>query len=209
MNRKKRRRRRWLLVFLVLGIVGAALFYNLRFAPFLQEAAKTRVINLASDRINSAINDQIEQGTVDYSRIVCLEKDTQGRITALQTNMAEVNQLKTQTTALLSRELLEMDTDSLSIPLGSLLAPEFFAGAGPKIPIQIVSLSTTDADFFSEFTSAGINQTQQRIMLRIAICLTILTPVGQEPVEVASELVVAQTIIVGQVPESYIQLGET
>ena len=141
--------------------------------------------------------------------MVCLEKDAYGAITAVQTNMAEVNQLKTQTLALLSRELLEMDTDQLSIPLGSVLMPEFFAGSGPRIPIQVVSLSTTDADFFSEFTEAGINQTQQRIILYVSINICVQTPAGSETVTVSSELVVAQTIIVGAVPESYIQLGGT
>ena len=209
MNRKRRIRRKLLLLALMLLLLAAALVVRLQIAPFIREAARTRVINIASDRINDTINEQIVSGCVDYGSIVCLEKDAYGAITAVQTNMAEVNQLKTQTLALLSRELLEMDTDQLSIPLGSVLMPEFFAGSGPKIPIQVVSLSTTDADFFSEFTEAGINQTQQRIILYVSINICVQTPAGSETVTVSSELVVAQTIIVGAVPESYIQLGGT
>lgn len=207
MNRRRRVRRRLLLILLMLIVLAAALFVQLRFAPFVREAARTRVINVASDRINDTINEQIAEGCVDYSNIICLEKDARGAITAVRTNMAEVNQLKTETLALLSRELLEMDTEQLYIPLGSVLMPEFFAGSGPKIPIQVVSLSTTDADFFSEFSSAGINQTQQRILMKVSINICIQTPAGSESVDVSSELVVAQTIIVGAVPDSYIQLG--
>lgn len=207
MNRRRRVRRRLLLILLMLIVLAAALFVQLRFAPFVREAARTRVINVASDRINDTINEQIAEGCVDYSNIICLEKDARGAITAVRTNMAEVNQLKTETLALLSRELLEMDTEQLCIPLGSVLMPEFFAGSGPKIPIQVVSLSTTDADFFSEFSSAGINQTQQRILMKVSINICVQTPAGRESVDVSSELVVAQTIIVGAVPDSYIQLG--
>ena len=207
MNRRRRVRRRLLLILLMLIVLAAALFVQLRFAPFVREAARTRVINVASDRINDTINEQIAEGCVDYSNIICLEKDARGAITAVRTNMAEVNQLKTETLALLSRELLEMDTEQLYIPLGSVLMPEFFAGSGPKIPIQVVSLSTTDADFFSEFSSAGINQTQQRILMKVSINICVQTPAGSESVDVSSELVVAQTIIVGAVPDSYIQLG--
>lgn len=207
MNRRRRVRRRLLLILLMLIVLAAALFVQLRFAPFVREAARTRVINVASDRINDTISEQIAEGCVDYSNIICLEKDARGAITAVRTNMAEVNQLKTETLALLSRELLEMDTEQLYIPLGSVLMPEFFAGSGPKIPIQVVSLSTTDADFFSEFSSAGINQTQQRILMKVSINICVQTPAGSESVDVSSELVVAQTIIVGAVPDSYIQLG--
>ena len=207
MNRRRRVRRRLLLILLMLLVLAAALFVQLLFAPFVREAARTRVINVASDRINDTINEQIAEDCVDYSNIICLEKDARGAITAVRTNMAEVNQLKTETLALLSRELLEMDTEQLYIPLGSVLMPEFFAGSGPKIPIQVVSLSTTDADFFSEFSSAGINQTQQRILMKVSINICVQTPAGSESVDVSSELVVAQTIIVGAVPDSYIQLG--
>ena len=121
MNRRRRVRRRLLLILLMLIVLAAALFVQLRFAPFVREAARTRVINVASDRINDTINEQIAVGCVDYSNIICLEKDARGAITAVRTNMAEVNQLKTETLALLSRELLEMDTEQLYIPLGSVL----------------------------------------------------------------------------------------
>lgn len=207
MNRKKRIRRRVVLLGMMAAVLAAVLLVRFRFAPFIREAARTRVINLASDRINDKINEQIAGGSVDYGNIIILEKDAAGAVTAVRTNMAEVNQLKTETLALLSQELLEMDTEQLSIPLGSILLPELFAGTGPRLPIRVVSLSTTDADFFSEFTAAGINQTQQRILLRVTINICVQTPTGSETVEVSSELVVAQTIIVGAVPESYIRLG--
>lgn len=188
-------------------IIGAAFLVRCRYMPFLLEAARTRVVNTASDHITAAVNGQIASGLIHYENIICLEKNTNGEITALRMNMAEVNRLKTVTVDLLSQELMEMDTEELSIPIGSILMPEFFAGKGPGLPIRVVSLSTADAEFFSEFTSAGINQTLQRILLELRINLTVLTPVGTESVEVASTVVVAETVIVGSVPQSYFQIG--
>lgn len=188
-------------------IIGAAFLVRCRYMPFLLEAARTRVVNTASDHITAAVNGQIASGLIHYENIICLEKNTNGEITALRTNMAEVNRLKTVTVDLLSQELMEMDTEELSIPIGSILMPEFFAGKGPGLPIRVVSLSTADAEFFSEFTSAGINQTLQRILLKLRINLSVLTPVGTESVEVASTVVVAETVIVGSVPQSYFQIG--
>lgn len=208
MKRRKRNRRRFRLIVFLLLFTGALVLLRFRYMPFLREAARTRVINVASDRINDAINAQIASGSIDYSRVVCLEKNTNGEITALRTNMAEINQLKAETLALLSEQLMEMDTEELKIPIGSILMPELLAGKGPGLPVRVVSLSTTDADFYSEFTSAGINQTHQRILLEIKICMSVLTPAGTESVDVASVIVVAETVIVGSVPDSYFQLGQ-
>ena len=208
MNRKKRNRRRLALVLFLLLLLGAALSLRYRYLPFLQEAARTRVINAASDRINDAINAQIESGAVNYENIVCLEKNTRGEVTAVRTNMAQVNRLKAETLALLSEQLLELDTEELSIPLGSIVMPGFFAGKGLRIPVRVTALSTTDADFYSEFSSAGINQTLQRILLEVKICMSVQTPMGTERADVASQIVVAETIIVGSVPQSYFQLGQ-
>lgn len=207
MNRKKRTGRRMRLLLALALIIGAAFLVRCRYMPFLLEAARTRVVNTASDHITAAVNGQIASGLIHYENIICLEKNTNGEITALRTNMAEVNRLKTVTVDLLSQELMEMDTEELSIPIGSILMPEFFAGKGPRLPIRVVSLSTADAEFFSEFTSAGINQTLQRILLELRINLSVLTPVGTESVEVASTVVVAETVIVGSVPQSYFQIG--
>lgn len=208
MNRKKRNRRRLALVLFPLLLLGAALSLRYRYLPFLQEAARTRVINAASDRINDAINAQIESGAVNYENIVCLEKNTRGEVTAVRTNMAQVNRLKAETLALLSEQLLELDTEELSIPLGSIVMPGLFAGKGLRIPVRVTALSTTDADFYSEFSSAGINQTLQRILLEVKICMSVQTPMGTERADVASQIVVAETIIVGSVPQSYFQLGQ-
>ena len=207
MNRKKRNRRRFLLIALCALVLAAALTVRFRYVPFLREAARTRVVNVASDRINDAINAQISSGAVDYSRIIYLEKDVNGNITALRTNMAEVNRLKTLTLELLCGDLLEMDTEELCIPLGSILMPSFFAGKGPGLPIRIIALGTSDADFYSEFSAAGINQTLQRILLEIRLCMSIQTAAGIERVDVSTQIVVAETVIVGKVPETYFELG--
>ena len=94
MNRRKRNRSRFRLIVFLLLFTGVLALLRFRYMPFLREAARTRVINVASDRINDAIYAQIASGSIDYSRVVCLEKNTNGEITALRTNMAEINQLK-------------------------------------------------------------------------------------------------------------------
>lgn len=208
MNRKKRVRRRWLLVLLLCVFIASVLLVHFRYSPFVREAAKTRVVNAVSAAINEAVNEQIANGSVNYENMVLLEKNAEGGITAVRTNMAEANRLKTETMSLLGRRILDMDTSELSVPLGNVFLPEFFTGQGPRIPVKIIALTTSDAGFSTRFSAAGINQTLQQTTLTVSVSLTLLTPVGTESAVVSSDIVVAETTIVGTVPNTYLQLDE-
>jgi len=203
---RRRRIRRWLLV----GILGMVMFalgmLQLRLSPLLRELATARVENRASYIINEAIEEQLENGDIDYDNIVFLEKDAHGGITALKTNMAEINRLKTQVLSIVDTMLLDLDVNEIGLPLGNLIVPELFSGMGPKLPVKVLSISNSDAEFRNVFSGAGINQTAHQIMMDVCIAMTVLTPAGTKSVEVVSSVLVAQTIIVGQVPGSYMNV---
>lgn len=207
MRWKRRTRRRFLLVWLLLVTAALLLFLRLSVAPVVQELAKARVANRASYVINEAIEEQLENGQIDYDNIVFLEKDVNGNITALKTNIAEINRLKTQILSVVDTMLLDLDINEVGLPLGSLILPELFSGTGPKLPVKVMSISSSDADFRNIFAEAGINQTSHQIMMDVYITMTILTPVGAESVEATSAVVVAETVIVGNVPQSYVNVG--
>ena len=207
MRWKRRARRRFLLVWLLLVTAALLLFLRLSVAPVVQELAKARVANRASYVINEAIEEQLENGHIDYDNIVFLEKDVNGNITALKTNIAEINRLKTQILSVVDTMLLDLDINEVGLPLGSLILPELFSGTGPKLPVKVMSISSSDADFRNLFAEAGINQTSHQIMMDVHITMTILTPVGAESVEATSAVVVAETVIVGNVPQSYVNVG--
>lgn len=208
MNRRRRNRRRALLIVCLLLLVGFALFLRLYIAPLVQELAKAIVSNRASYIINEAIEEQLRSEDIDYDRIVSLEKDVNGNITALRTNINEINRLKTQTLSVIDTMLLDLDVNEVGLPLGSLILPELFSGSGPKLPVRVMSISTSDAAFHNEFSEAGINQTSHQITMDVAITMTILTPVGTESVTAVSTVVVAETVIVGGVPNSYVHVDQ-
>jgi len=196
-------------VFLLLVLlVGVGIYLHIVVAPLLQELAKARVENRASYIINEAIDEQLRNGEIDYDNIIFLEKDINGTITALKTNIAEVNRLKTQILSIVDTMLLDLDVNEIGLPLGSLILPELFSGTGPKLPVKVLSISNSDAEYRNVFSSAGINQTSHQIMMDVVIDMTILTPVGAETVEAVSSVVVAETVIVGTVPQSYVSVGE-
>ena len=206
MHRRKRRWRLYLFLIVVLGI-WAFVGLRSRLWPVVRSLARTQVTNRASDLINDAILEQIMEGQIQYDRIVYFEKDLNGRITALKTNMAEVNRLKTETLNIINDEIMAEDTDHLGVALGSLILPEFFSGQGPSIPVRILAIRNSDANFQSEFTEAGINQTLQKLRMDVIVDVTILVLGQTETFTVSSQMVVAETIIVGDVPATYLQTG--
>ena len=206
MRWRRRTRRRFLAVVLVVLAVALFLFLRIGVSPMVRELAKARVANRASYIINEAIDEQLENGEIDYDNIVFLEKDVNGSITALKTNIAEINRLKTQILSVVDTMLLDLDVNEIGLPLGSLVLPELFSGSGPKLPVKVMSISSSDAAFRNVFSEAGINQTSHQIMMDVQITMTILTPVGTEAVEAISAVVVAETVIVGAVPQSYVNV---
>ncbi len=201
--------RRFLAVLLVILCVsgGALTLFRMRYHDAIRTLAQTQVVNTTSDLINDAIDRQIEVGNIQYDRIVYFEKDLDGRITALKTNMSEVNRLKTEILNRINDEILALDTSDIGIPIGSLVLPELLSGKGFAIPIQILSIRNSDASFQSHFSEAGINQTLQQLTMQVSVDVAVLILGETDSFTLSSQVVVAETIIVGQVPQTFLQTG--
>jgi len=194
---------------LFLTMVLGAVFLMLRgkYQAVIRELAKTQVMNSTSDLTNDAIAKQMAEGVIQYDRIVFFEKDLDGKITALKTNMSEINRLKTDILNMINDEILALDTADIGIPLGSLFLPEFFSGKGPAIPVRVLSIRNSDAVFASEFSHAGINQTLHQLTMEVSVDVAVLVLAKTESFTVTSQVVVAETVIVGEVPQTYLQTG--
>ena len=145
------RRLLWYLLVIVIAVL--VLFFMLRskYRLIIEDLAQTQVKNSTSDLTNDAIARQIASDDIQYDRIVFFEKDLDGRITALKTNMSEVNRLKTDILDIINDEILALDHSDIGIPLGSLFFPEILSGKGPAIPVNILSIRNSDANFVSHF----------------------------------------------------------
>ena len=196
-------------ILFLIFVFSLALFlvFRIRYRDAVGDLARTQVQNITSDLINDAIDVQIESGEIQFERIVYFEKDLNGRITALKTNISEVNRLKTDILNLINDEILALDTSDLSVPIGSMILPELFSGKGPGIPVHILAIRNSDASFESYFTEAGINQTLQQLTMNVLVDVSVLVLGQTERFAVSSQVVVAETIIVGDVPDTFLQTG--
>ena len=204
---QRNRLRRSFAIILVLT-VGLTLLFRLRLAPMAERLMATQVDNQASDAINAAIDEQIAAGEIDYSRMITVEKDAQGNVTALRTNIAEINRLKTSVLKRVDAKLQNLSMEELGVPIGSIVLPELLSGRGPRIPVRVLAVRTSDAVFRSSFTGAGINQTKHSITIDVHVVITILTWTGTQEISVDSAVVAAETVIVGNVPTTYFGMEE-
>ena len=203
-SRKRRRRLRMILALLVLLLLGAFWMYRVRLEPIVKSLAMMQVESIVSGAVNDAIGEQIAQGDLDYDRMIYFEKDLNGNITALKTNMSEVNRLKTEILNRLDQKLNVLETKRLEIALGSIFAPTVLSGRGPTVTVRITAANNSDAQFYNQFETAGINQTLHRILLKISVDVTVLLPTESLDTTVTAQVVVAETVLVGSVPQTYL-----
>lgn len=206
---RKRLKTFGIILLLCLGVLIAG-FFSLRskYRLVIGNLAQTSVKNATSDLANDSVAQQIENGNIQYDRIVYFEKDINGRITALKTNIGEVNRLKTDILNIINGRILALDAADIGIPIGSLFLPEFFSGKGPAIPVHILAIRNSDATFSSNFIQAGINQTLHQLVMEVNVEAAVLVLGETSTFQVSSQIVVAETVIVGEVPNTFIQTGE-
>ncbi len=198
----------WVLTWLVAaGVMLCAVRVTERaLRPVLAAAARYQVRSQVTAAVEQWAARDLQERGVDYSDFVTITRDEAGEITALSADMARLNLLRAE----LSAHLLERLEDSqleLTIPVGSLLPLEPTWARGPELHLRALALGTASAEFESEFTSAGINQTRHRLWLELSVPVTVLLPGGGEELTVDSRLCVAETVIVGQVPQTWFQTG--
>ncbi|MDR1116663.1 MAG: sporulation protein YunB [Oscillospiraceae bacterium] len=206
-NRSKYKAALAVILFLLVIILIFNYLQN-RLTPVVEQVARSRASYLAGRVINSAVNEQIENSNIQYDDLVQLEKDNDGRISALKTNMIQINKFKAEITNTVLEKIHQLDTSEISIPLGSILDSEVFAGRGPRIPIIIVPVGSAEADFASVFKAAGINQTRHQIIVTVTVDISVILPGFSVSMQLTSDVSIAETVIVGNVPNSYTYLED-
>lgn len=177
--------------------------FEKRLSILISEIAENTVKSKAAIIVSNAIYEEIENNDITYDKLVSFEKDQSGRITALKTNIIEINRLKSKLSVKILEALDNMDTAELEIPLGSVIGGEMLSGKGPGIKIRVVPVGSIESEIVNEISSAGINQSRHQIMMKVQTNLTILTSITGLSTSIETYICIAETVIVGDVPDSY------
>lgn len=189
--------------FLACILIALSIVITGHLKTILGNLAVTRVSNMVGQVVTEAVSAAVNSGEVQYNNLISLEKNDSGGVAALVSNMAEFNRLQAAITQDVLTRLETMSDMELTIPLGTLTGSAFLAGRGPGLTVHTQSTGSCTAQFANQFAQAGINQTTHRIMLRIDVSMSILLPGFRTGTEVTNTYAVAETVVVGEVPDTY------
>lgn len=169
--------------------------------PVFLSIIQNKAYNIAVKASNNAIYQKLKD--VNYSDLVILEKDDTGKITMIAANSYAINQISTDISMLIQRQLEELDDVYVTMPLGILLGSNILSNTGPKIKVKILPIGTVSTTFRSEFESSGINQTIHRIYVDINSSISIVTPFENKRSSFVDSVLVNEVVIVGDVPNTF------
>ncbi|HIS02146.1 MAG TPA: sporulation protein YunB [Candidatus Excrementavichristensenella intestinipullorum] len=197
-------------ILLVAAILLAALtVYGLNNLSTLMIAmAEARARQLAVEGINSAV-DEVMEGSGGYSGLVQVITDESGQVAMLKANTLLMNQLASEAALVAQRNLQALEDEGVLLPLGAALGISLLGDTGPFVRVGVVPVGSVTTQFVTAFESAGINQTRHEISLEVSTLMNIVVPTGANPVTVNAYVPVAEYIIVGRVPESYVNVPDT
>ncbi len=196
---------------LALALVCISLSAVLLFIYFQRNVTRVLIsISEATMRASTtvAVNDAVYYTLSDemrYDDLVSITRDDTGQIVAVAANPLKINKIARDTASISQSNLKNLSLNGIPVPLGALTGIEAFAGLGPSIQFRIIPVSSVSCDFSSTFESVGINQTKHSIYLNVIADISIVMPSRTENFAVLTEILVGESIIVGSIPDTYLQ----
>ena len=201
-----RRKRRRILAFIVIPvfIIFLFLYFYFQVSSSFISLSEDKVYAVCFNLINSIISNEIVE--IGTENIIEYKYDSNGNIIAVNANVATMNILNSTIAEEIVNGLSDLDNIYVDVPLGSFFSSHLFSAIGPNIPIKIIPLNTVYTDYTTEFTSTGINQTQHKIFIKVNCEVSVLSSLVTNTQEIIMEIPIAETIIIGGVPSTYIEL---
>lgn len=194
-----------ILLFLILILLGTSLLMiDIRLKSSILEISQSKAQLRAVELINKIVNDRIVEQT-EYDDIFCVHKDNEGSVVLLQANTLKLNQLMARTTEEIANSMSRLQNENIEIPVGQITGSRILAAYGPKIKVKIIPAGQVHVKIENKFEEAGINQSRHLIYFNISSKIKVAVPFMDEEVEVASTVPLAETIIVGKVPDTYVK----
>ncbi len=188
------------LIIVMIALITCLIIYN-SIDPVFEEAALTEAKAIATRITNEESTRAIVGYT--YDDLFTIEKDSEGNIQMINANILKMNLLTSDIASFIQNSLDKTDYSKIKLSIGSLTGIKMLSGVGPNINLKINSAGDVETDLRSEFISQGINQTLHKIYLQINSKVTILTPIKTLQEEISNQVLLAEHVIVGQIPSTY------
>ena len=187
-------------------IIAFFVFFNIlkQIEPIIEKECINKAKSIATIVSNNQAS--IIMGKYKYDDLCNIVKDDSQNIKLIKSNIVIVNEIISKVALGIQNELNKLQTEKIYISLGNFTGSKFLSGRGPKVSFKILQLGNVETDLKSEFVSAGINQTMHKIFLQIYCSIIIVTPFNQVEQKITNQILIAEAIILGNVPSSYYNL---
>lgn len=196
------------------ALLAAALLFagfhaavSARLRPAIETMAESSAKNRIAETVSTAAAEQLSAGRMADRDFITIETDAAGHITGLTRDLAAESLLRRDMVAAVTDALEPLCQESFGIPLGTLTGWLVFSGKGPSVRVRVLSFGDVEVEISQEFAEAGINQTHHQVFLDVSVTVYLLIPGETLSVETDNRFCVAETVIVGQVPDTYLYLG--
>ncbi len=179
---------------------------NVCLRPAMETLALSEATNRISETVSRAVTGCVADRQLTYRDFITMETDESGRVTALTNNLSSTSLLRSELVGAIAGELDGLRQESFGVPLGTLTGWIVFSGRGPEIQVELLSTGNVTCDLRHSFEQAGINQTLHRVMLDVSVTVFLMIPGETLSTVVENEICVAETVIVGQVPDTYLNI---
>lgn len=206
--RKRMRLKRRLLMlttFLLMMCITAFLCMKAVIEPNIEDVSRMRAEVLVSRTVNRALTEQFQQEEIPEELFI-ISRDENGKTALVQANSIEINILMTRLVANLQEAFRNMEKEPLDVPVGAFLGSKLLSQTGPAVELYITPVSVLSTDFRTEFESQGINQTKYKIYIVLECRVKVLAPFSSRSFNTSTDVLIAETVILGEVPGSYVQV---
>lgn len=204
LKKRIKRKMKIFLAVLLFVLIGATLYLNFVVNPVIIATSSAKVRSLSQRAVESVVW-QVISNNIVYDSLINIIRDEKGKIVTISSNSATINMLALELTDKAQNALSRMGATGVDIPIGSFSGMPIFTGRGPTINIKMLPIGTIYCKFNSTFTEAGINQTNHRIYLKVFSSVSVILPTANQVVETQTELMISESIIVGEIPDTYLK----
>ncbi len=184
------------------------IYFRSNIVPTVMGSSISQVRAIATNAVNLAATSVLNDG-ISYDELFEVKYDTSDKVSMIQANSPRINSIAREIANLAQANLDSLGTQEIAISAGTFTGLALLTGFGPDVTIKIVPIGTANCDFVSYFVSAGINQTIHKIYIDVYADIDIITPIDEPHVQVKAEILVCENLIVGDVPEFYLNGSDT
>ncbi|MBQ2973696.1 MAG: sporulation protein YunB [Clostridia bacterium] len=195
----------FIIICTVIVFLISVLLIDAKIRPAVYDLATLEAYAISSERVNTAVEKILSRNAPAYSELVSINYSSSNAITGITTDIMKMNLFKSQVTNAIDSEFDAMSKTEIPVSLGTASGIILFSGLGPHIGIDVGFSSSTKTDFENIFESAGINQTQHSVMLNVETTVMLSLAGRRIPKTVETSFCVAQTVIVGSVPDVMVE----